>query len=48
MAASESGPSAAIFSNSDPLGNDSHETKLQKHEINIKMETLKALASCRS
>lgn len=47
MLASDYGPHAAIFSNSDPLGNDGHETNLQKHEINIKIETLKVLASCR-
>ena len=47
MSASDYGPHAAIFSNSDPLGNDGHETNLQKHEINIKIETLKVLASCR-
>lgn len=41
MSASDYGPHAAIFSNSDPLGNDGHETNLQKHEINIKIETLK-------
>ena len=47
MSASDYGPHAAVFSNSDPLGNDGHETNLQKHEINIKIETLKVLASCR-
>lgn len=47
MSASDYGPHAAIFSNSDLLGNDGHETNLQKHEINIKIETLKVLASCR-
>lgn len=36
MSASDYGPHAAIFSNSDLLGNDGHETNLQKHEINIK------------
>lgn len=47
ISASENGPHAAISSNSDPLGNDGHETNLRKHEINIKIETLKVLASCR-
>lgn len=45
--ASEHCPHALIFSNSDPLGNDGRETNLQKHEVNIKIEILKVLASCR-
>lgn len=47
ISSSENGPYAAISSNSDPLGNDGHETNLREHEINIKIETLKVLASCR-
>lgn len=47
ISALEHDPNAAISSNSDPLRNDFYETNLQKHEINIKIETLKILASCR-